>query len=500
MDFSTLTTAPERIKTDALIVGVHTEGKLTDAATKLDDIANGAISALLPDEFSGRSGEVLVLRQLAGVTAPRVIVVGLGEQAKLNAKVLQQAHRAALSSAHSMKLGQVASTLLTPSLDADLTTLARQTAIAAGLATYRFDPSYGREKTKPSALKQLAIVCTRGQSKAINEGLVQGRAIANGMSLTRELGNLPSNICTPSYLATTARTLGRSHKLKVEVLDRKQLEALKMGAFLAVAKGSEEAPKFIVMRHEGAKPASRSKDKDKAPAPIVLVGKGITFDTGGISLKPGASMDEMKYDMCGAASVFGTMQAIAELELPLNVVAIIPACENMPSGRATKPGDVVTTMSGQTVEILNTDAEGRLILCDALTYAERFKPRAVVNIATLTGACVVALGHVNTGLFANDPHLSEALQQASVKANDPAWPMPLDDAYQDQLKSNFADIANIGGRDAGAITAACFLSRFTKSYAWAHLDIAGTAWVSGKDKGATGRPVPLLVQYLLSQC
>src|SRR5690606_13950282 len=297
---------------------------------------------------------------------------------------------------------------------------------------------------------QLAVACSRGQNKAVNEGLTQGQAIANGMNLTRELGNLPSNICTPSYLATTARALGRSHKLKIEVLDRKQLEALKMGAFLAVAKGSEEAPKFIVMRHEGVKTNARAKSK--APAPIVLVGKGITFDTGGISLKPGASMDEMKYDMCGAASVFGTMQAIAELALPINVIGVIPACENMPSGRATKPGDVVTTMSGLTVEILNTDAEGRLIHCDAPTYAERFKPRAVINVATLTGACVVALGHVNTGLFANNAELSEALRQASVQANDPAWPMPLDDTYQDQLKSNFADMANIGGRDAGAVT------------------------------------------------
>ncbi|MCK9508049.1 MAG: leucyl aminopeptidase [Pigmentiphaga sp.] len=498
MDFSTINTAPERIKTDALIVGIHTDAKLPAATAKVDDASNGAISALLPNEFSGKTGEILVLRQLAGVTAPRVIVVGLGDPTKFNATVLQQAHRAALTSAQGMNLPSVATALLTTELDADLTALARQTAMAAGLAAYRFDPTYGREKPKPQALKQLAIACGRGQNKAVNEGLTQGQAIANGMNLTRELGNLPSNICTPSYLASTARALGRSHKLKIEVLDRKQLEALKMGAFLAVAKGSEEAPKFIVMRHEGVKTGARAKDK--ASAPIVLVGKGITFDTGGISLKPGASMDEMKYDMCGAASVFGTMKAIAELALPINVVGVVPACENMPSGRATKPGDVVTTMSGLTVEILNTDAEGRLILCDALTYAERFKPRAVVNVATLTGACVVALGHVNTGLFANNAELSETLRQASIQANDPAWPMPLDDAYQDQLKSNFADMANIGGRDAGAITAACFLSRFTKSYPWAHLDIAGTAWVSGKDKGASGRPVPMLVQYLLSQC
>jgi leucyl aminopeptidase len=327
------------------------------------------------------------------------------------------------------------------------------------------------------------------KSAAADRGLRHGTAIANGMELTKRLGNLPPNICTPAFLGDEARKLARDWKLGVEVLETKQIESLKMGSFMAVAKGSTQPPRLIVLKHNGAK---TKKD------PVVLVGKGITFDSGGISLKPGAAMDEMKFDMCGAASVIGTMRAVAELQLKLNVVGVVAACENMPSGMATKPADIVTSMSGQTIEILNTDAEGRLILADALTYAERFKPAAVVDIATLTGACVVALGNVNSGLFANNEGLARELMGASKAAADPAWHMPLDDDYQEQLKTNFADMANIGTPgNAGAVTAACFLSRFTKNYAWAHLDIAGTAWKSGPAKGATGRPVPLLTQFLI---
>jgi leucyl aminopeptidase len=313
------------------------------------------------------------------------------------------------------------------------------------------------------------------------------------VELAKRLGNLPGNICTPGFLAEEARKLGRSHKLGVEILDRKKLEALKMGSFLSVSRGSAEPPRLIVLRHQGA-------GKGKAAAPVVLVGKGITFDSGGISIKPGNAMDEMKFDMCGAAAVFGALQAAAELKLPLNVIGIVPACENMPSGTANKPGDIVTSMSGQTIEVLNTDAEGRLILCDALTYVERFGPAAVVDVATLTGACVVALGDINSGLFSPDDVLAEELLAAARAAVDPAWRMPVQDDYQDQLKSNFADMANIGlpGK-AGAVTAACFLARFTKAYPWAHLDIAGTAWKGGTAKGATGRPVPLLVQFLMAR-
>ncbi len=315
------------------------------------------------------------------------------------------------------------------------------------------------------------------------------------MNLARLLGDLPPNVCTPTYLGKTARSLAKQFKtLKAEVLDQKKIEALKMGSFLSVARGSAEPPAFIVLRHTPAGAAARKA------APLVLVGKGITFDAGGISLKPGPGMDEMKFDMCGAASVLGTMRAVAELDLPREIIGIIPSCENLPSGTAIKPGDIVTSLSGRTIEILNTDAEGRLILCDALTYAERFKPAAVIDVATLTGACVIALGHVNSGLFTQDETLAADLLAAGRQALDPAWRLPLEDAYQDQLKSNFADMANIGGRPGGSITAACFLSRFTGKYPWAHLDIAGTAWHEGKKKGATGRPVPLLVSYLLGQC
>jgi leucyl aminopeptidase len=310
------------------------------------------------------------------------------------------------------------------------------------------------------------------------------------MSLTKDLGNLPSNVCTPSYLAERAQKLAREWKLACTVLERRDMERLGMGALLSVAKGSRQPPKFIELRYGGG---------GKKSKPVVLVGKGITFDTGGISLKPAGEMDEMKFDMCGAASVLGTLRAVAELKLELNVVGLVPTCENMPGGAATKPGDVVTSLSGQTVEILNTDAEGRLILADALTYAERFEPQAVVDIATLTGACVIALGHVCSGLFANKESLSRELQSAGAESWDRAWPLPLWDDYQDALKSNFADFANIGGRPAGSVTAACFLSRFTRKYDWAHLDIAGTAWKSGREKGATGRPVPLLTTFLMKR-
>lgn len=311
------------------------------------------------------------------------------------------------------------------------------------------------------------------------------------MSLARDLGNLPGNVCTPSYLADQAKALGkRFDKLKVQSLDRKDMKKLGMGALLAVAQGSQEEPRLIAMEWNGGK-------KDEQP--YVLVGKGITFDTGGISLKPGAAMDEMKFDMCGAASVFGTLQAVAEMNLPINVVGVVPASDNMPDGKATRPGDIIQTLSGQTVEVLNTDAEGRLVLCDALTWSERFKPKEIVDIATLTGACIIALGHHRSAVLGNHPPLVKALQDAGETSGDKCWELPLDPEYDEQLKSNFADMANIGGRPAGTITAASFLARFTKRYQWAHLDIAGTAWLTGEQKGATGRPVPLLTRYLMDR-
>jgi leucyl aminopeptidase len=310
------------------------------------------------------------------------------------------------------------------------------------------------------------------------------------MALAKDLGNLPPNVCTPTYLASQARELAKRYRMKVTVLERADMERLGMHTLLSVAQGSAQPPKFITIEHHGG---------PKKNKPVVLVGKGITFDTGGISLKPGAEMDEMKFDMCGAASVLGTMKAVGEMRLPVNVIGVIPTTENMPGGRATRPGDIVKSLSGQTVEILNTDAEGRLILCDALTYVERFEPAAVIDIATLTGACVIALGHVATGLFANDEAIAREVTAAGETAYDRVWHMPLWDDYQEQLRSNFADFANIGGRPAGAVTAACFLARFTKRLRWAHLDIAGTAWKSGREKGATGRPVPLLTQFLVNR-
>jgi leucyl aminopeptidase len=325
---------------------------------------------------------------------------------------------------------------------------------------------------------------------AAETGLANGQALAAGVSLAKDLGNLPPNVCTPSYLAEQALALGKTHQFKVEVLERDAIKKLGMGSFLGLAQGSEEPPKFIIMQHLKGK---------KEQKPVVLVGKGITFDTGGISLKPGSDMDEMKYDMCGAASVIGTFKAIAAMNLPLNVIGVIPTCENMPDGRATRPGDVLTSMSGLTIEVLNTDAEGRLILCDALTYVERFEPSAVIDVATLTGACVIALGHHASGLFSNNDALAAELLQAGEVALDRAWHMPMWDDYQSLLDSNFADMANIGGRAAGSITAACFLARFAKKYDWAHLDVAGTAWKSGKEKGGTGRPVPLLTEFLVQR-
>jgi leucyl aminopeptidase len=362
-------------------------------------------------------------------------------------------------------------------------------ASVAGDASYRFDRLKSKKDNKRRQIK-LAVGLTKKPAAAVGRALECGAALAGGMSLAKDLGNLPSNICTPSYLAKQAEELAREYKLKCQVFEEKDMQKLGMGALLAVTKGSREPAKLVVLQYQGA---------SKKDRPVVLVGKGITFDTGGISLKPSAEMDEMKYDMSGAGSVLGTIKAVAEMRLAINVVGIIPTCENMPGGNATKPGDVVTSMSGQTIEILNTDAEGRLILCDALTYAERFDPAAVVDIATLTGACVIALGHVATGLYANDDQLAEELLSAGKVAWDRAWQMPLWDDYQEQIKSPFADMANIGGRPAGSVTAACFLARYAKKYKWAHLDIAGTAWRSGKDKGSTARPVPLLTAFLMGR-
>ncbi|MEJ2895717.1 leucyl aminopeptidase [Bordetella avium] len=502
MEFSTQTTASlHLIKTSALAVGVYADGVLSPAAEQIDHASNGAIRAVTKTEFRGRAGATLVLRNLAGISAQRVVLVGLGKQEEYSVRAHSGAEQAFAGYLVAAQLTEGVSTLAAlPIENSTMRDRARAAAIAAGQATYHYDATFGKpDREALPKLKKITQIIERAEAAQTQQGLREGAAIANGMALTRTLGNLPGNICTPTYLGETARKLAREFKtlIKVKVLDRKQVEALGMGSFVSVARGSAEPLRFVVLRYNG-KPATARRTRGAA-GPVVLVGKGITFDAGGISIKPAATMDEMKYDMCGAASVLGTFRALAELAPALEVVGLIAACENLPSGTANKPGDVVTSMSGQTIEILNTDAEGRLVLCDALTYAERFKPSAVIDIATLTGACVVALGGVNTGLFSKDDALASALLEAGRQTQDPAWRMPLDDAYQEQLRSNFADIANIGGPQAGAVTAACFLSRFTQAYPWAHLDIAGTAWRGGKDKGATGRPVPLLMQYLLNQ-
>jgi leucyl aminopeptidase len=509
MEFSTQTTSSlHQIKTPALAVGVYADGVLSPAADQIDHASNGALRNA-KNEFRGAAGSTLVLRNLPGIAAQRVVLVGLGKQADYSARAHAAAEQAFAAYCVGAQLTEAVSTLAAiPAGAVALRARARAAAIAAGAATYYYDATLGKpDRDKHPKLRKITQIVERADAAQAQAGLKEGGAIANGMELAKTLGNLPGNVCTPTYLGETARKLQRDFKtLKVEVMDRKQIEALGMGSFLSVARGSDEPPRFIVLRHTpkpgakaGAKAAGRKGVAASQSGPVVLVGKGITFDSGGISIKPAATMDEMKFDMCGAASVLGAFRALAELELPLEVIGLIASCENMPSGKANKPGDVVKTMSGQTVEILNTDAEGRLILCDALTYAERFKPSAVIDIATLTGACVVALGNVNSGLFCKDDELAEALLRAGRDSLDTAWRMPMDDAYQEQLKSNFADIANIGGPPAGAVTAACFLSRFTKAYRWAHLDIAGTAWRGGKDKGSTGRPVPLLMQFLLEQ-
>jgi len=498
MEFSIKTGAAEKQHHNCVIVGVYEGRELSDAAQALDTLSAGYISNVLTHgDLEGKLDSSLMLHQVPGVQADRVLLVGLGKKTEFAEKQYGKAVRASVKALGAIGAGDVLTTLAElPIAGADVRKKVSQLVETALDSSYRFDaikrkPDAAEEKSVKKGIKKLAIQITAaGDVAAAESGLLDGKAIGAGVSLTKDLGNLPPNVCTPTYLAEQAQALASSYGFTVEVLEREEMQKLGMGSFLAVAQGSEQPPKLIVLQHLKG---------DKNQKPVVLVGKGITFDTGGISLKPGAEMDEMKYDMCGAATVLGVFKTIAEMDLPLNVVGVIPTCENMPDGRATRPGDVLTSMSGLTIEVLNTDAEGRLILCDALTYAERFEPSAVVDIATLTGACVIALGHHATGLFSNNDSLAQELLQAGEQASDRAWRMPMWDDYQPLLDSNFADIANIGGRAAGSITAACFLSRFTKKYDWAHLDIAGTAWKSGKEKGGTGRPVPLLTEFLVGR-
>ena len=493
MEFSIKSGSPEKQRSACIVVGVFEPRKLTGPAELIDTASKGYLSDIVRrGDMEGKAGRTLLLHNVPGLLGDRVLLVGLGREKDFREREYREAIRAAVKTLDDTGAfdGSVYLTEV-PVKKRDVAWRVRQAAITALETVYRFDAMKSKKEEVRRPVRKLTLMVERRNELASAERAArEGEAIGQGMALARDLGNLPGNVCTPSYLARRAQEMAKAAGLTCEVLDRDACEALKMGSFLSVANGSREAPKFIILEHKGG----RTGDQ-----PIVLIGKGITFDTGGISLKPGEGMDEMKFDMCGAASVIGTMQAAAALKLPLNIVALVPTTENMPGGAATKPGDIVTSMSGQTIEILNTDAEGRLILCDALTYAERYDPVCVVDVATLTGACVIALGHVATGLFSNNDTLARELAGAGDEAHDRAWHMPLWDDYQEQLKSNFADMANIGGRPAGSVTAACFLSRYAKKFDWAHLDIAGTAWKSGAAKGATGRPVPLLTHFLLGR-
>ena len=491
MQFSIRTLSPEKARTGCLVLGVLGGETLTRAAQAADKIAGGTLRrALAGGDLAEKTGATLLLRAVAGLPAERVLLLRLGERGKFDVAAFREALRGLAAALKG--LGTKDATLPMADLAVGARGLpwaVRHAVLMLREAFYVFDQLKTQKKPAPPALASVTLAIAGAPvTLQAQAALKEGVATADGADLARTLGNLPPNLCTPSYLADEARKLAKQFKLGLEVLERKDMERLGMGALLAVTAGSRQPPKLIVLRYAGAA---------KSKKPLVLVGKGITFDTGGISLKPGAEMDEMKFDMSGAGSVLGAIRALAGMRAPVNVIGVVPTCENMPDGAATRPGDIVTTMSGQTVEILNTDAEGRLILCDALTYSERFAPEAVVDIATLTGACVIALGHVASGLFANDQKLADEILAAGDDAWDRAWQMPLWEEYQEQLRSNFADMANIGGRPAGSITAACYLARFTRKLKWAHLDIAGTAWRSGRDKGSTGRPVPLLVRLAL---
>ena len=433
--------------------------------------------------FEPKLASTLMLGKVEGYKSKRVLVVGLGES-PLTRKDFIKVLKSLSSAMGNAKVKNVVIPFIEVE-DADEAWIQTSTARVLKNESYKVNKVGVQEEPSDIVLEAVNLYSKNNGASEIQKGV----AVANGMALTRKLGDLPPNICTPTYLADAAKSLAKTYNLECEILEESEMESLGMNSLLSVSKGSSQPGKLI----------SLSYSNNGNAAPIVLVGKGVTFDSGGISLKPGSGMDEMKYDMCGAASVLGTMSAIAEMNLKVNLIVVVPAVENMPAHNASRPGDVVKSMSGQTIEILNTDAEGRLILCDALTYCEKYKPKTVIDIATLTGAVIIALGKHHSGVMSNDQSLADALKVSGEAAQDTVWQLPLDDEYDDLLKSNFADMANIGGREAGTVTAACFLARYTKKYSWAHIDIAGTAWLGGSKKGATGRPVPLLTQYIMDQ-
>jgi len=493
MEFTIKSGSPEKQRSACVVVGVFDNRKPSLSADLIDRASGGYISEIIRrGDMEGKLGSTLLLHNVKGTLADRVLLVGLGKERDFREREFRGAIRAAVRLLNETGSYEAVVYLTEEKVKRrEVAWRVEHAVVVAMEAVYRFDQMKSQPAEVRRPLRKLTLsVPQRSDLTSGEAAAARGLAIAHGMDLARDLGNLPGNICTPTHLAERAQALAQELGFKCEVLDREKLEELKMGSFLSVTNGSNQPPKFIVLEYWGA---------GKKQKPFVLVGKGITFDSGGISLKPGLDMDQMKFDMCGAASVLGALCAIGELKAKINVIGLVPTCENMPNGRATKPGDIVKSMSGQTVEVLNTDAEGRLILCDALTYAERYEPAAVVDIATLTGAMVIALGHVASGMFSNSDSLARALLNAGEESFDRSWQMPLWDDYHEGLTSNFADFANIAGRAGGSITAACFLSKFTKKYDWAHMDIAGVAWNEGKEKGATGRPVPLLTTWLLAQ-
>ena len=493
MEFVLKHNTAEKARSACQIITVTQPRKLSASGQRVDKANKGMLSAILKrGDMDGNVGQTLLLPSTGINGVQRLLLVGCGKESEMNERNFDRVVNAIASTLESSGARDAEFyTAEIPLKGRDLAWKVRQSALLLNNSEYRFDGLKSGKPAPRKGLRKVAINVLKKDAERVRQAIAEATAISAGMNLTRDLGNLPANICTPTYLAKQAQVLAKSDKrLRVSILNEVEMKRLKMGSLLSVSAGSRQPAKLITIEYRGAAAAEQ---------PVVLVGKGVTFDTGGISLKPGQAMDEMKYDMCGAASVFGTLQAVTQMQLPINVVGIIPATEIMPDGIATKPGDIVTSMSGQTIEILNTDAEGRLILCDALTYAAKFKPSCVIDIATLTGAVIVALGKVPSGVMGNNPALIKDLIKSGQQIEDKIWELPLWDEYQEQLNSNFADMANIGGRDAGSITAACFLSRFAKDYKWAHLDIAGTAWKSGDAKGATGRPVPLLTQFIINQ-
>lgn len=493
MKYFTTTSKASRRTVDCVIVGIYKRGKLGIGAADIDAATKGRIRALVKSgDISADQGRCTVLTDLDGVRSPRVAVAGLGKAGNLDAIGFRKAVAAATRALSNTKTRSILNDLtLEPVKDCNAYYLARHSAETIADVLYRFNQLKSGRKKAAMPLSSIGhSIAKRGDAKSSMRGAEHADAIAKGVAIAKDLGNLPANVCTPSYLARTAKKMASGNgKLTTQVLSEADMKRLGMGSLLSVTAGATEPGKLIIMKYKNGGSAR----------PYVLVGKGVTFDTGGISLKPGANMDEMKYDMCGAASVIGTMAAIVRMKLPINVNVVVPAVENMPSGDATRPGDIVKSMSGQTIEVLNTDAEGRLILCDALTYTKRFKPEAVIDVATLTGACVVALGNHRCAIYANNDDLQKELFAAGDSSEDLGWPMPMGEQYAAQLKSNFADMANIGGPGGGSVTAACFLGKYTDGMNWAHLDIAGVAWKSGAQKGATGRPVPLLSEFLLTK-